>query len=229
VPGKEGLQQMNYRRSANNPYFELYENPEGFVRNRTIVNLSATYEWKNFNILGRFGKIYYNEDWFEKKAKSSYTNDSGVKNGYYRKGLSNTKETTAEFLATYTLKPFEFITAKYSIGGSHYRRDYNKLQNEIYGLYFTDQYTINNRLQAPRVDDWTEESERNSMYSFLNLEYKSKVYLDITGRNDWSSTLIPKLNSYFYPSVALSALMHDILRLPAQRVSFGSSGEAGQG
>jgi TonB-linked SusC/RagA family outer membrane protein len=221
IPGMEGEQQLNYRRSGNNPYFELYENPEGFVRNRTIVNLSTNYDDnKGLNIIGRYGMIYYNEDWFQKKAKSTYTNNSDSKNGYYRKGFANTKETTAEFLASFSKKIISSITYKLSFGGTHYRREYNKLENEIFGLYFTDIYNINNRTQTPYVNDWKDELERNSLYGFLNLDYKSKIYLDITGRNDWSSTLSKNNNSFFYPSVALSALMNEIFRLPDQVFSF---------
>jgi hypothetical protein len=44
----------------------------------------------------------------------------------------------------------------------------------------------------------------NSMYSLANIGYKDYLYLDITGRNDWSSTLPANNNSYFYPSASLS-------------------------
>ena len=44
----------------------------------------------------------------------------------------------------------------------------------------------------------------NSMYSFANIGYKDFLYLDVTARNDWSSTLPADNNSYFYPSASLS-------------------------
>ena len=47
----------------------------------------------------------------------------------------------------------------------------------------------------------------NSLYGFVNLGWEDTYFLDITGRNDWSSTLAPKNWSYFYPSVAFSMLL----------------------
>ncbi|MBK7855269.1 MAG: hypothetical protein IPJ79_10495 [Bacteroidetes bacterium] len=40
----------------------------------------------------------------------------------------------------------------------------------------------------------------NSLYSFINISFKDYVYLEITGRNDWTSTLPDDANSYFYPA-----------------------------
>jgi len=57
------------------------------------------------------------------------------------------------------------------------------------------------------------------LYGFLNLDYKGKIFLDITRRDDWASTLIPVNNHFTYPSVALSTLVHELFPLPGA-VSF---------
>lgn len=51
----------------------------------------------------------------------------------------------------------------------------------------------------------------NSVYSFLNLAYDSYLFLELTGRNDWSSTLPKRNNSYFYPSVSLSFIASEVI------------------
>ncbi|HAZ04782.1 MAG TPA: SusC/RagA family TonB-linked outer membrane protein, partial [Marinilabiliales bacterium] len=69
VPGMEGYQQMNYRRSGNNPYFELYENPYSYIDNKLIVNVSANLKLtENFNIVGKYGTNYTNNEFYDKHA-----------------------------------------------------------------------------------------------------------------------------------------------------------------
>jgi len=220
IPGMEGYQQMNYRRSANNPYFELYETPYSYTDSKTILNLSVQYEpTKNLSIIGRYGTVYTNNEYYEKNAYSTFDRYNAQKlKGFYKNGQANNWENTAEFLATYTKKMADF-GAKLSFGGTHFRREYNKVQGEITGLMFADLYNLNNRINPISVDNYISKLERNSLYGFLNLDYMGKVYLDITARNDWSSTLHPDNNSFFYPSFALSVLMNDIFDLP-EAISF---------
>lgn len=54
----------------------------------------------------------------------------------------------------------------------------------------------------------------NSFYGFAQVTYKGFLTLDVTGRNDWSSTLPKSSFSYFYPSVGLSAVLSDIIKMP---------------
>ncbi len=217
ISGLEGIQQNNFRRSGNNLYFKAYEQPHGYVNNRTIANFSANLDIsEDLTLLGRYGIIYENSEYFEQKAHSSYDITGSDYNGYYKKGSRNTREQTAEFLATYN-KDFGVIGAKLSFGGTHWRSETNEICAEINELGFLDLYNLNNRNQAarfPQGNNGRWNIERNSLYSFLNLDYNNKIFLDITGRNDWSSTLNENNNSFFYPSAALSALVNEIITLP---------------
>lgn len=220
VPGMEGYQQMNYRRSANNPYFELYETPNSYTDSKVILNLSAQYDvTKDLTIIGRYGGVYTNNEYYEKNAYSMYDKYNAQKlKGFYKNGQANNMEKTAEFLASYS-KNISGFNAKLSFGGTHFRKEYNKVQGEITGLMFADLYNLNNRLNPISIDNYISKLERNSLYGFLNLDYLGKVYLDLTARNDWSSTLHPDNNSFFYPSFALSVLMNEIFTLP-DAISF---------
>ncbi len=57
----------------------------------------------------------------------------------------------------------------------------------------------------------SDQMESQSLYFSGNFGWKNVLYLDITGRNDWSSTLPADSRSYFYPSVGLSAILSDII------------------
>ncbi|MGF7140201.1 SusC/RagA family TonB-linked outer membrane protein [Roseimarinus sediminis] len=216
IPGLEGYQQMNYRRSANNPYFVQYEMPFSYTDSKVILNMQAQYDiTKHLNVIGRFGTNYTNNEYYEKHAYSHYDGGQPLElYGYYKNGQSNTWDRTAEFLASYENNLSGIINYKISFGGTHYRRETNYIQGEIRGLHFVDLYNLNNRDYPIRIDNGISKLERNSLYSFINLDYQRKVFLDITGRNDWSSTLHPDNNSFFYPSFTLSALMSDIFELP---------------
>jgi hypothetical protein len=217
VPGLESYQQMTYRRSVNNPYFELNENTKSYTDSKVILNISVQYDpIKDLTIIGRLGTIYTNNDYNEKNAFS--TLDSKNLRGYYKNGQANNMEKTAEFLATYS-KKISAISGKLSFGGTHFRKEYSKVQGEVEGLAYPNYYNLNNRINPIIIDNYISKLERNSLYSFLNLDYQSKIYLDVTARNDWSSTLHPSNNSFFYPSFALSGLMTEIFSLP-EVISF---------
>jgi TonB-linked SusC/RagA family outer membrane protein len=220
VPGMEGKQQLSYRRSTNNEYFILNENTRSNNDNKTILSLSVQYDpTKDLSIIGRYGMNYYNSDSYAKNAYSTYSSGNPRSlEGYYSNSQYNNTEKTAEFLATYT-KDISVINAKFSVGGTHYRREANYIGGSIQGLMYSDLYNLNNRNYPITVGNSITKLERNSLYSFLNLGYQGKLYLDVTARNDWSSTLHPSNNSFFYPSFAFSAVMNEILNLP-QEINF---------
>ncbi len=79
--------------------------------------------------------------------------------------------------------------------------------------------TIANTINlAPRYG--FEEKQINSLYGALELSYNEYLFLNLTARNDWSSTLPSENNSYFYPSLSASFVFSDVLQLPSW-LSFG--------
>ena len=215
VPGLEAYQQMNYRRSANNPYFIQYENPFSYVDSKVIANVNATIEvTDHLQVVGRFGTNYTNNEYYDRHAYSTYSSEPRDLKGYYKSGLSNTWDRNAEFLVSYNREFFSALTMNASFGGTHYRNEYKLLEGSAYELSYVDIFNLNNRDGHMYLSDYISKYERNSLYGFLNLDYKGKVFLDVTRRDDWSSTLHPDNNHFSYPSVSLSALMSNIFSLP---------------
>ncbi len=66
---------------------------------------------------------------------------------------------------------------------------------------------------SPRYD--FEEKQINSLYGAVEFSYNSYLFLNLTARNDWSSTLPPENNSYFYPSISTSFVFSDVLPVPS--------------
>lgn len=222
VSGLEGYQQYNYRQSANNPYFVLYENTESTITNKMVANVAVNYNpVEGLNLMGRYGTNYSNEEYYEQHAYSTYKKEvSDDLNGYYKSGMYNMWDYTADFLASYERELFSGFKARASFGGSTYRYEYKRLEAATYNIEYEGIWNLNNR--SGNLDDLVdniEKAEKNSLYAFLNLDYQGKLFLDITDRHDWSSTMYIEHNNYNYPSISLSALMTEIFDLP-QAISF---------
>jgi TonB-linked SusC/RagA family outer membrane protein len=222
VPGLEGVQQMNFRRSANNPYFELFENPYAYNDTKVIANVAANYNINdNLNVSGKYGTNYINNEYYDKHAYSTYSRDEPRDlTGYYKNGLANNRDQTAEFLASYGQTILNDFNFKLSFGGTHFRSEYKILEADAYGMTYMDIFNLNSRSgYLESLTDKIENMERNSLYGFFNIDYKGKVFLDITRRDDWSSTLHPSVNHFIYPSVVGSAVLSEMFPMP-NAISF---------
>ena len=210
--GLEGFQQFNYNYNYHdNPYFTMYENTNGLAKDRIIGNLSATYDiTDDLSFMVRGGRDFFSEYRFIKRAYSTQR----FPNGQYREDKINYSETNIDFLLSYNKQLSQDWSLGVNFGGNRMiqQNHFNSLMANK--LLLPGIYSFNNA-DGPLVQRISRpERQINSLYSFAQIGYKSLVYLDITGRNDWSSTLPEQNNSYFYPSFSLSAVVSDILNIP---------------
>lgn len=92
---------------------------------------------------------------------------------------------------------------------------YDLLSASVTGLNTPGVYNLANGVSSPLVNTTIRKKRVNSLYFMANLAYKDMLFLDLTGRNDWSSTLPKQHRSFFYPSVSLSAVVNSIAKLPS--------------
>ncbi len=207
--GLEGFQQFNYNYNYHdNPYFTMYENTNGLGKDRIIGNLSATYDLTNdLKFMVRGGRDFFSEYRFIKRAYSTQR----FPNGQYREDKINFQETNLDFLLTYDKTIQEDWKVNVNFGGNRMvqKNHFNSLMANK--LLLPGVYSFNNADGAlvQRID--RPEKQINSLYGFAQLGWQSKVYLDLTARNDWSSTLPSQNNSYFYPSASLSVILSDLM------------------
>ncbi len=229
VPGLEGTQQLQWRTSANNPYFELNENRRAFKNTRFLGNITANYQiTEKLSLMGRIGENRNARDENIRGAFStvgSGLNFNGINTsanrrfGYYGTGQSNSRELNADFLLRYKQDIGKDLNAIISFGGNHLQSYGSEVNTLVSQLLIPNVYNIGNRRVFPRTNNEIREKRLNSFYGFANLAYKNFLYLDVTARNDWSSTLPRDNNSYFYPSFTLSGLVHEVVDLP-RSISF---------
>ena len=84
------------------------------------------------------------------------------------------------------------------------------------GWSFQVLYTLSNiKPQNLEYGSASYEKAVNSVYGLVNLGFKDMIFLDLTARNDWSSTLPESNSSYFYPSASLSVLFDEMFNMPS--------------
>jgi TonB-linked SusC/RagA family outer membrane protein len=216
-PGLEQVQQKNpFNTGPDNPYLDLYEMLNKMNKHGVVGNLSATYEVsKKLEIMLRSG-IDMSYEFRSQQRPFSMTK---YPRGMYREQKVFNYEINSDALVSYKDKVNEKIKYSISAGANLMRQVY-----DFAGMY-ADQltqpgiYQISNSLDQAVADPVRSEKAINSVYGAAQFSYLEKIFLDITGRNDWSSTLPFGNNAFFYPSASTSFLLHDIFKLPAA-VSF---------
>ncbi|NJO68197.1 MAG: TonB-dependent receptor, partial [Bacteroidetes bacterium] len=106
-----------------------------------------------------------------------------------------------------------------SIGGNMMLQHYDLLSASVNGLITPGVYKLANGVSNPQVSPVIKDKSINSLYFTSTFSFKDKIFVDVTGRNDWSSTLPSNNNSFFYPSVTTSFVMNELVQLPSQ-ISF---------
>lgn len=215
VEGMENIQQK--RTAANdNPYFIAYGIKNSFVRDRIYGNLSLNYELSdNFSLMARYALDRSNET---RETKIPFSYSRMERGGYYVTDLL-TQESNADFLASYK-QDWGKLDFNASVGGNIMHRfgtsnfigvGGNRNNGLVVpGIYNTNNIPADNR----SVGSGYSEKTIYSLYALASFGFDDQLYLDLTGRNDWSSTLPIDNRSYFYPSVSLSWLANYTFNLP---------------
>ena len=216
-PGLEGVQQKNpFNPGPDNPYLDMYEMLNKMKKHGVIGNVSAAYEiTPKLDLLVRTGIDMS----FEFRSQQRPFSMTKFPRGMYREQNVFSYESNSDFLLTYKNAIGSRINFTASVGANAMRQTY-----DFAGLY-ADQlaqpgvYQISNSLDQAVADPQKTRKAINSVYGAGQISFDEKIFIDITGRNDWSSTLPFANNSFFYPSVSSSFLLNELLTLP-QAVSF---------
>jgi TonB-linked SusC/RagA family outer membrane protein len=213
-PGLEGIRQYqyNYGENHNNPFFVQHENTKGQNKDRVYGNIALEYAFTDhLKLKARVADDFYNDFRPMQWAVSTVETESGR----YEIVQIKNEERNADFLLTYnnTTKNGDF-GLNVSAGGNRFDNNGHSEDVAAPQLLIPGVYSIGNTGTALTGSSSKFKKRINSLYGTANLNYKDYVYLDITARNDWSSTLPAGNNSYFYPSVSLNANLKSILNLP---------------
>ncbi len=212
--GKENVQQLQpYSSFIGNPFFILYESENPSEKHSIVSSASATLQLSHkLDFMIRSG-IQLSADQREQHRPVS---DVVYANGYFKKQNVFDYEMNHDALLTYHDSYSNGLHVNASVGGNMMKQYYDMLSASVTGLITPGVYKLANGVSDPQVKTTINNKQLNSLYFAANFAYKDKIFVDVTGRNDWSSTL-PKENcSFFYPSVSSSFLINEMVKLPKQ-------------
>lgn len=195
-----------------NPYWTMYRNLDESRRERVLTMGSLRYEIMD----GLSAMVRAAYDGANGQNETIRYNDSYViaPNGLYSLSQSNSMEFNTDFLVSFQrdLNPDWSVSA--NVGGNlQIRRNdsVNASTGSNPGLTIPNFFTISNSQVVQGGHSIGSPRDVQSLYAFGQIGWRDAIYLDLTGRNDWSSTLPSDSRSYFYPSVGLSAVLSDLI------------------
>ncbi len=214
-PGMEGIQQRHYNRTwYNNPYFTAYENLQGYYKDVNYGQVSLTYDFtQNLSLMVRSGLNWYGlmSDLRTPKSLILYSDPT---DGNYEMQTDKEFNMNTDFLLDYTKNWSDVWEMNLSLGGNNRWHEHNYLYSRTTGLNIPGFYNLSNSTGDVRAENTLSQKKVNSLYGTADINFRKAIFLGITARNDWSSALPIKNNSYFYPSVSLSTVVSELVNMP---------------
>ncbi|WP_291963414.1 SusC/RagA family TonB-linked outer membrane protein [Maribacter sp.] len=219
-PGLEGIQQYSYNYTFfDNPYFILNENRNSFNRDRVFGNISASYDiTDHLTATVRTGMDYSSE---LRQLRRAYSSNRFANGGYAEHDVFY-REVNTDFLINYT-NQFNDFNIDVSLGGNRLDQKAFTSQSQTTSLAQPGIFRLSNAASPIEVFEFESNKRINSFYGLAKIGYKDFLFLDVTGRNDWSSALATPFSvdntSFFYPSVSSSFIVSKVVNLP-EVISF---------
>lgn len=210
--GRDQENQFRYWNNHDNPYVTMYDNVNSFNKNRMLGNVSFKYQLTpQIDAMIRTGTDFYTDNREGHRAFTTVRFPSGG----FRTDDVQYFENNTDALISYKQKQNRLLNVSASVGGNRFMQNVTYTRNIANALITPGLYNFSNaKTQLPTLFEKYDKIVY-SLYAFADLDYKNLLYLNVTGRNDHSSTLPAGKNSYYYPSASLSGIISDMVNLPS--------------
>ncbi|MDZ7636013.1 MAG: hypothetical protein U5L72_16895 [Bacteroidales bacterium] len=205
-----------YNAYYQNPYWAVGTNRNNQKSNRLNGNVQISWDildWLNFT-----GRIGTNTAWGNGKnwrAAQTYDPDLQPSAGAVSSFVTDSEYQSSELIEDVLLTgDFEFLgdfTLKAIVGGTNYNYNYRSSSIRADNLSIPGFYDISNGTGTPTVNADASQKVSFGVFGDLTLGYGNFVFVNFSGRNDWTSTLAKGNNSYFYPGVGISFVLTDAI------------------
>ncbi|GAB2783531.1 SusC/RagA family TonB-linked outer membrane protein [Rhabdobacter roseus] len=196
--------------NATNPYYVLNRISNKTQKDRFITNVSA--RWNIFDwlfIQGRAGQDYFNF-----KANKIVPEGTGYRpNGQIDLNGQTFYERNFEGLIGLDRPLGQSFNLNVNLGGNLMSQHRETTTIVGSGIVIPQLHVLNNT-SVRNTTTGIYDKKINSLFGTAELSYKNYLFLNVTGRNDWFSTLNPASNNFFYPSVGMSFVLSDAIQLP---------------
>jgi TonB-linked SusC/RagA family outer membrane protein len=193
---------------VDNPFFNVDKNGNHTKNNRILANLTFTFtpvSWGNLKT--QFGTDYYTNEIRIVRAPESYlgVNYGGILDQDADVTQNLTSQTTLSF-NPYTIG--EHLSLSGFLGNSVYDQKSN--YDGLVGQGFLDPNFVSINNTSNRFSRTTTSQRRLvGLFGQASLDFNHYLYVNVTGRNDWTSTIPRPHNSFFYPGVNASFIFSD--------------------
>ncbi|MEO1261324.1 MAG: SusC/RagA family TonB-linked outer membrane protein [Bacteroidota bacterium] len=215
-PGLEGVQQYSFNYTFfDNPYFILRENRNAFDRNRLFGNLSIRHILdENWSIRASTGLDRLDED---RSFRRNFSTNR-FRNGAYAEHQVVYQERNSDLQINYRNK-LGALGVDVVAGANRLDQEAVSLQSQTVALAQPGIFTLGNAAAPVEVFSFDSEKRINSLFAVAKFDFRNWFFVEMTGRNDWSSALATPQSadnvSFFYPSVSMGWALSEVLPLPS--------------
>ena len=200
-----------------NPYAVSYEFINRSNRNSFTGNIQATYEIiKDLSLQVRTTMDFGYE---QRAQERPYDAGTKLPKGSYRTQNIFSQEVGGDFLLRYNKKISRDFNLTATGGGSMLKNNYNRDEVRADSLVYPDVFTMSNNAGPLVTVPFRSKYAINSFYGLLSASFKDYLYMDVTARQDWTSTLATASRtdnvSFFYPSASLSFIPTEVFKFPS--------------
>ncbi len=219
---EEGEERQSYWKPGSsillNPYWALNRVLYYQGADRILGLFQAKYEftdWLDFQVRGSLDKT------IQKNERKIYgDNYFSLVGSSYETTNTTSQSTNLDGLLSYKFNISDKIGLNGNLGGAMQQGKYLSIAENANGLNKRNFFFMNNAKNLFNSDSYGKSPQVFSVYSSATLDYSNYLFLDLTVRNDWSSALPKNNRSYFYPSVGLSGVVSEMVKMP-DWVSYG--------
>ena len=194
-----------------NPYWIQYQNPEADNRDRLIGSAAATWKVTDWlNATARTGTDYYRYNIDQNYGPGNLNYDDLAYQGAFTHFQNRNNENNSSVQLTADKTATSWLHLNATLGANRRYATYNSGSISTDAILAQGIYNSSNSAKSPTIGEDMERRQTNSGYGSGSFTINDIWTVEVTGRNDWSSTLPKGNNSYFYPSINTSLVLTDL-------------------
>ncbi|SFU46966.1 TonB-linked outer membrane protein, SusC/RagA family [Pustulibacterium marinum] len=216
--GQENLQQIQpFSSYIDNPFVIANESLNALESSQIVGNMYADIQLTSeVKVLLRSSLNTYNQ---LRELKRPFSINRYAR-GFYQKQQVFKEEINTDFLVTYDKELSTNFALALNVGGNHRTEHRRQQTSSVDGLVIPGVYKLSNGINAATTRSADSDKIVSSLYGLSTFSFKDQVFLDVSARNDWSSTLPKSNRSYFYPSANVSAIVSDIFQFKSDAFKY---------
>ncbi len=210
--------EIGTHRNFSNPYWVINENPNEDTKDRIIASINPEIKINDWiKLLGRAGADIFWLQGYEFNNIGSII--ASNPDGFLRTFNNSQQNINLEGILSINKKINDFSLIA-NMGATRFDARSERREVRINSLLQPGLINLSNAKEYPIASQTQSRKRINSVFGAVSLGYKNFAFMDITGRNDWSSTLPAKNNSYFYPSVGGTFIVTELMKKKSNILSF---------